>query len=136
MKYSMLSRSFLEFSWQFCLKYCCLSQNCSHIFRDKPLYKNITLRLSFEVTLFVFLQTLEQCSMLLSLPKVVQKPECLFTLRLDLRQISVGENSFYRGTGVSFYITHPNKARPCTSRVMVGLSRGWPDLRVISTCQN
>ena len=49
-KYSMLSRSFLEFSWQFCLKYCCLSQNCSHIFRDKALYKNITFWLYFLVS--------------------------------------------------------------------------------------
>ena len=62
--------------------------------------------------------------------------EYLFTLRLDLRQISLGENSLYRGTGVSFYIRHPNTPRPCTSLVMVGLSRGWPDLPVISTCQN
>ena len=27
----------------------------------------------------------------------------------------MGEKGFYRGSGVSFYIRHPNKARPCTS---------------------
>ena len=39
MKLSILhdGKSFMEFSWQFCLKYCRLAQNCSHIFRDKPL---------------------------------------------------------------------------------------------------
>ena len=52
MKLSILhaGKSFMEFSWQFCLKYYRLAQNCSHIFRDKPLYKNITLRLSLEAT--------------------------------------------------------------------------------------
>ena len=121
----MLSRSFMEFSWQFSLKYCCLSQNCSHIFRDKALCIRILNSGYHWKTQFV----------LFSFSKEVQKLENIFTLgnprfwwlkhvfmkalkylftlpsplRFDLRKIPVCETSLYRGTEVSFYITHPNK---------------------------
>lgn len=77
--YSMLSRSFMEFSWQFCLKYCCRAQNCSHIFRDKKLYKNITFRLSLGATFFWVNSWTMLNSDLSLLWKVIQKPESTFS---------------------------------------------------------